>query len=97
MTERTGSSQDPTHLKRRCPRLGHDIFFGYCLECGEDHSACWKVFDCWWEIFDVAHYLKDRLPEAEYRSLAQKKPKQKVTSILEIVEAAKKRTIKGSG
>lgn len=96
MADRFDTHLDPMEMKRRCPRLGHDILFGYCLDSGEDDLPCWKVFDCWWEIFDVEAYLKARLPEDQYRRLAQKKPKPKVTSILEIVEAAKKRTGKGS-
>ena len=79
--------------KRRCPRLGHDVGFRYCLMAGEKHAACWKTIDCWWEIFDVQAYLKAHLPAEQYNRIAfGGPPKNKVTSILEIVEQAKKRT-----
>ena len=79
--------------KRRCPRLGHEVGFRYCLMAGEEHSACWKTIDCWWEIFDVHMYLKNNLPEEQYQRLAAGgPPKNKVTSLLELVEQARKRT-----
>lgn len=92
MAADSGEKLDPLGLSRRCPRLGHDIAFEYCLMSGEDDFICWKALDCWWEIFDVETYLKASLHEREYSRLAEKKPKNKVASILEVVEAAKKRT-----
>lgn len=80
------------NLQRRCPRLGSIIAFKYCLISGEDSLPCGKIFDCWWEIFDVDQYLKANLPEAVYNSLLTEKPKEKVASIVEIADAAKKRT-----
>jgi hypothetical protein len=78
-------------LKRRCPRLGHDVDFKYCLMNGEEDLPCWKVFDCWWEIFDIRSHLIAILTEAQYNRLVQKKPRNKIESILEIVEKARKR------
>lgn len=81
-------------LKRRCPRLGSPIEFGYCLSAGDDKQACWKIFDCWWEIFDVAAYLRNSLPAQEFEQLQAKAaapPKNKLTGILEIAEQARKR------
>ncbi len=83
---------DTGQLKQRCPRLGHDINFNYCLMSDDNDLPCWKVFDCWWEIFDVDDWLKTHLSAGQYRQLTRKKPKHKVTSILEIIENAKKRT-----
>lgn len=97
MVDSPDKNQHSMQRKRRCPRLGHDIAFEYCLMSGEGDTICWKIFDCWWEIFDVETYLKANLPEEEYRRLAQKEPKNKVTSILEIMEAAKKRTGRDPG
>ncbi|NOY70271.1 MAG: hypothetical protein GXP53_12445 [Deltaproteobacteria bacterium] len=76
--------------KRRCPRLGSIIEFQYCLISGEDDLPCWKILDCWWETFDVESYLKARLPEAVFSPLATARPSNKVASILDIVEQAKK-------
>ncbi|MFW6011795.1 MAG: hypothetical protein ACOC8R_01800 [Desulfosalsimonas sp.] len=75
----------------RCPRLGSIIPFRYCLISGEDSMPCFKIMDCWWEIFDVDSYLKENLPEDVYQSLASAKSKPKVASIVEIAEEAMKK------
>ncbi len=86
---------DPTieNLERRCPRLGSPITFQYCLISGEDDTICGKILDCWWERFDVENYLKNNMSAAEFNSLMARaeKPPNKISSIVEIVEAAKKR------
>ena len=79
------------HLERRCPRLGGPVSFGYCRTSGENDTACWKVFDCWWEHFDVVGHLKMCLPEDKFNLLANARPKPKVVSLVELVEQAKKR------
>ncbi|MBS3758682.1 MAG: hypothetical protein KGY61_08455 [Desulfobacterales bacterium] len=85
--------KDIDKLERRCPRLGSKISFRYCLISGEDDNPCWKIFDCWWEYFDVASYLKSHLPAEVFEQLAKKaaaQPKDKLSSIVEIAEQAKK-------
>jgi len=78
-------------LIRRCPRLGNPVPFEYC-EAGDDNQhPCFKILDCWWEYFDVAHYLKNRMPEDQFKQLMTAKPKPKVTSLLELIEQARKR------
>jgi hypothetical protein len=76
---------------RRCPRLGGPVSFSYCLKASEDNSPCWKVIDCWWELFDVRTYLEENLSEDDFRALLDQKPKPKITSILELIEKAKNR------
>jgi len=83
--------QTKNHLQRRCPRLGGDVTFSYCRTVGESDLPCWKVFDCWWEIFDVVAYLKCRLDPGDFERIANTRPKHKITSLLELVEAAKNR------
>ncbi|MDM8516368.1 hypothetical protein QUF76_09230 [Desulfobacterales bacterium HSG16] len=78
-------------LERRCPRLGSSVTFGYCEQCGENALPCTKVFDCWWEYFNVTEYLKGRLSEEAFATLAQSPPKPKVNSILELIQQAKNR------
>jgi hypothetical protein len=78
-------------LNRRCPRLGHDVDLKYCIINGEEDLPCWKVLDCWWEIFDIETHLKSILSEAEYNRLIQKKPRNKIYTILELIEEAKNR------
>ncbi|MCF8025030.1 MAG: hypothetical protein K9J79_11155 [Desulfobacteraceae bacterium] len=52
---------------------------------------CFKILDCWWEIFDVAAYLKENLPAGVYDKLITAQPKPRVATIVEIAEGTKKR------
>jgi hypothetical protein len=81
--------EEEKHLTRRCPRLGGPVSLHYCKRGGSEKEACWKIIDCWWEIFDIVAYLQDTLPADQYQRLLRKKPKPKVASILEIVEKVK--------
>jgi|GEM_PF-297917 len=83
------SSKD--HLQRRCPRLGGTVEFSYCRCVGENGIPCWKVFDCWWEIFDVVAYFKGRLDKDTFDKIVNNRPKPKILSILELVEQTKAR------
>ena len=83
--------QELQNKTRRCPRLGGPVLFSYCMECGDTHLPCWKIIDCWWEIFDVQDYLKQSLRAEDFQALLNQKPKEKVTSILELIEKAKNR------
>ena len=76
-------------LERRCPRLGGPVTFHYCRTCSEGKGVCWKVIDCWWEMFDVVRYLQDTLPEEEFKKLVNAQPKPKMTSLLELVDKVK--------
>ena len=77
-------------LVRRCPRLGNPVPFNYCEVCGDDQQPCFKILDCWWEHFDVVQYLKDHLPEDQFNQLMTARPKSKVSSLIELIEQAKK-------
>jgi hypothetical protein len=84
-------NQKQEGLVRRCPRLGNPVPFNYCEVCGDDQQPCFKILDCWWEHFDVVQYLKEHLPEDQFRQLMAARPKPKVTSLIELIEQAKKR------
>lgn len=82
----------PETRQRRCPRLGHPVPFSYCLQCGDEQAPCWKIADCWWEIFDVVAYLTEHFPPEVVATLqTAAPPKPKVTSLVELIEQAKKR------
>jgi hypothetical protein len=81
----------PDHRKRRCPRIGGPVDFAYCRTCGEGGGYCFKVLDCWWEIFDVRAHLRETLSEAQIAALMAKRPKPKVTSLVEMIQAAQER------
>ena len=78
-------------MVRRCPRLGNTVPFDYCESCGDEQQPCFKILDCWWEHFDVVQYFKDSLPEDQFNHLLQARPKPKVTSLIELIEQARKR------
>ncbi|MFH2067149.1 MAG: hypothetical protein ABIK15_18260 [Pseudomonadota bacterium] len=80
-----------TQKETRCPRLGSIIPFSYCMKCGDGRLPCGKVIDCWWEIFDIKGYLEQHLSAEDFQELVNRKPKDKVSSILEMIEQAKKK------
>ena len=77
--------------ERRCPRLGGPVAFGYCRTGGDSETACWKIFDCWWERFDVVAHLRAFMPEDKFRMIVNARPKPKMVSLVELIEQAKKR------
>ncbi len=83
--------ENKDQLERRCPRLGGPVTFRYCRTSGDDDLPCWKVMDCWWEYFDVVAYWKRNLAEEQFTRLVNTKPKPKVTSLVELIEKAKRR------
>jgi len=80
------------HLEQRCPRLGGPVTFHYCRLHGGEQLPCWKIFDCWWEIFDIVAYLKQNLSDEAFEKLGDSKPKPKVASLVELISEAKRRT-----
>lgn len=86
--------QDVNNLERRCPRLGSDISFRYCLLSGEDDGPCFKILDCWWEYFDVTDYLRQNMPATAFAELIRtaEKPKNKIGSIIDIIQKVQEKT-----
>lgn len=75
--------------ERRCPRLGGPVTFGYCRSQGEIHGICPKIFDCWWERFDVTAHLGALLPAAVFEAVRNAVPPPKMTTILDLIQKAK--------
>jgi len=82
------------HLERRCPRLGSVVSFGYCRACGQERQACFKVFDCWWEQFDVTSYFQQRLSPDAFKRLAQAPSPNKIASLVDLIQQARQRVQK---
>ena len=79
-------AKNPEERDTRCPRLGGTVPFRYCMAPGEP-NPCRKILDCWWEIFDVASYLKARLPEETFEKLLRdRSPPNRLNTILDLVE-----------
>ena len=83
--------EDLDRYERRCPRLGGPVPFRYCLTADEEGKACHKTIDCWWEVFDVVSFLKAHLSERAFETLTQNRPMNKVTSLVGLIEKARKR------
>lgn len=79
----------------RCGKLGHQIHFSYCRK--ENFGIpCPRTLDCWHSYFKVAEYLRHELTPEQWQEAFEKPPKQKVQSILELIEEAQKRKKTGS-
>jgi hypothetical protein len=80
----------------RCPRLGGEVRFSYCeREAGE--LPCRLVVRCWEACFPVEAYLRETLAPGVWERFCGQVPKDRMTSLIEIVEAVKKRRNKETG
>jgi hypothetical protein len=75
-----------------CKSLGHEVTFSYCRQLSSD-SLCSKIADCWYAYIDIAAYLNENFSKEEREKLAAL-PKPKILSLFELIEEAKKRTMK---
>ena len=72
----------------RCPKLGDEMTFSYCVrESGE--LPCQRIVRCWSLSFDVESLLKEKLSAKKYEHFINTQQKDKVTSLIELIEAAK--------
>ena len=77
----------------RCPRLGHELTFGYCRQESRG-QPCRLLLDCWWERFDVRAFLQLNLPQEEMARLEQTcsaPPPSKMLSLLDIIQQTRDR------
>jgi hypothetical protein len=80
--------QEITNQLIRCPRLGDEINFFYCLqESGE--LPCSRIIRCWSSFFDVESLLKGKLAPDKWNNFINFQSKDKVISLIELIEAAK--------
>ncbi len=82
--------QDIINKLIRCPRLGDEIPLSYCLQEAIE-LPCSRIVNCWAFFFDVEDFLKKNLDPAKWEKIADLQPKNKITSIIEFIEAAKAR------
>ena len=78
------------HLEIRCPRLGGEVAFSYCRKEGGD-LPCPRIIICWQLYFPVEIYLRKHLTEGEWDRCFNRPPKTKMTTLIELIEEAKKR------
>jgi len=72
----------------RCPRLGHEITFSYCLKESLD-LPCARIMHCWSSIPHIEAVLQEELPPAVWHKFINLQPKDKVASIIDLIEAVK--------
>jgi hypothetical protein len=83
--------KDLSGLERRCPRLGGPVTFGYCQIAAQNQGPCFKVFDCWWERFDVVAYFEQRLSKEAFSSLRSALPADKTATLVDLIRQARSR------
>ena len=77
-------------LELRCSRLGSEVKFSYCRkEAGG--LPCIRIITCWYPFFSVEQYLKETLPDESWNAFIGTMPKDKITTLIELIGAAKKR------
>ena len=78
----------------RCPRLGHQIYFSYC-RIENNGLPCAKTLDCWNDHFLVEEFLTGELSSDEWGKAFNRPVKQKIATLVELIEQAKKRAKTG--
>ena len=74
----------------RCPRLGDEILLSYCLQ-ESGAFPCSRIVRCWSVVFDVESFLHKNMTAQDWESFNNAQPKDKITSLIEIIEAAKRK------
>jgi hypothetical protein len=83
------------HLEIRCPRLGGQVTFSYCRQEG-GILPCQRIIVCWQGRFPVDAFLRSVLNAEDWDRWTSQSPKEKVVTLLELIEAAKAR-LQGDG
>jgi len=78
------------YLEIRCPKLGGEVKFSYCVQEG-GALPCHRIVNCWQAYFPVESYLMSRMSQESWELFSRKTPQDKLATIIELVEAAKKR------
>jgi hypothetical protein len=71
-----------------CRRLGHWLTFNYCRQENKN-LPCSKILDCWFERLEIKEFLRENYKQEEISYLFEP-PASKVSSIIELIERAKK-------
>lgn len=83
------------HLEVRCPRLGGEVTFSYCMKEG-GNMPCHRIIACWTPFFPVEQYLRKTMTAEAWNTFISREQKDKITTIVELVEAVKKRATQKS-
>jgi hypothetical protein len=75
-----------------CRMLGHHITFAYC-RAGHSSQPCRKIFDCWFQTFDIKKFMNDHFTDSEIQAILAPS-KDKMTSIIELIQKAQQNSEK---
>ncbi len=75
-------------MQMRCPKLGGEITFAYCMKEGGE-IPCARIVNCWQPYFPIDAYLRSKLTPQQWEGLLGAKPKEKMATLLELIEKAK--------
>lgn len=84
-----GANEILERLRMRCPRLGGEVPFSYCLKEG-GNIPCRRIVICWEAYFPVEACLKARLTPRQWEDCFNSRPKEKIASLVELVDEAKR-------
>ena len=66
--------------------LGHPVKFEYCRAPGRE-LPCGRVFACWWEAFDVEHFVREHFSDQTIQTILAPR-KAKMSSLVELIQQA---------
>ena len=72
-----------------CPKLGHHLNFKYCRS-EKGAEPCAKIYDCWFEKFDINTYMKQHFEEIDHSRETSTVPN-KMLTLLELIQKAQTR------
>jgi len=78
------------HLQIRCPKLGGQVTFAYCRKEGGT-LPCQRAVLCWQHCFPVEAFLKSILNEDQWELWYNQSPKEKMITLIELIEGARQR------
>ncbi|MBN2284298.1 MAG: hypothetical protein JXO48_10445 [Deltaproteobacteria bacterium] len=73
----------------RCLKLGGEVTFAYCRR-EQGGLPCSRIIGCWRGMLPVEDYLKSALSPEEMARCFGQLPKDRITTMFEIVDAVKK-------
>ncbi len=73
----------------RCPRLGGEAPFTYCMQEAGD-LPCHRIIACWQPFFPIEAYLRKSISPQRWAEFVNRQPKEKIASLLDLIEQAKK-------
>ncbi len=78
-------------LEIYCRMLGHPLHFSYCRTTDGD-KPCSKILDCWFKRIPILEFAEKHFSEETLRQISGP-PKNRLHSILELIEQAEKTKI----